>query len=614
MPANSALSITSIDFDNIKTNLKTFLSSQGQLKDYDFESSTMSVLLDVLSYNTYYQSIYTNMVANEMFLDSAQLRNNIVSRAKMLGYTPRSAQGASATIQLNVTPSTSVDSLTVAKNTSFTSTIDGTDYTFVTPEQSTILNVGGTYSANVVIKEGTPLTHRFTVSTANPVKYIIPNDNVETGSLAVQVQVSSSNTSANVYSQASNITTVDNNSPVYFIHENVDGKYELTFGDGILGNSLQDGNIVIVDYRTVNGAVTNGANTFVSPDTIAGEANFSVTVQGNASGGAAKESDTSIKFNAPKNFASQNRAVTINDYKSIITSENGDVQNVSVWGGEQNDPPQYGKVYIAAKPVTGATLSSARKTQITESLKDRQVQSIEAEFVDPTYLYITPTCQVYYDPKTTTLSAGEILTKVKNQITSFESSTLNNYNTEFLFSAFTKAIDNSDTAITDNSTSVSMQQRINHTIGSGVTYTLLFNNAIFNPHAGHNYVVSSNSFTFNGLTQFYDDDGNGNIRIYYLSSGIRTVTDATAGTVDYQSGKIVLTNFNPTAISGDVLKITAAPASNRIKPVRAQIPLIADTTIKMIRTDTLAVQDQFTGSLTVGDTTLASTALSSVYY
>ena len=614
MPANSALSITSIDFDNIKSNLKTFLASQGELKDYDFEASTMSTLLDVLAYNTYYQSIYTNMVANEMFLDSAQIRNNIVSRAKMLGYTPRSAQGSSATIQLNVTPSTTVDSLTVAKNTSFTSTIDGTDYTFVTPEQTTILNVGGTYSANVVIKEGTPLTHRFTVSTSNPVKYIIPNDNVETGSLAVQVQVSSSNTSANVYSQASNITTVDNNSPVYFLQENVDGKYELTFGDGVLGNSLQDGNIVIVDYRTVNGAVTNGANTFVSPDTIAGESNFSVTVQSNASGGAAKESDTSIKFNAPKSFASQNRAVTINDYKSIITSENGDVQNVSVWGGEQNDPPQYGKVYIAAKPVTGATLSSTRKSQIVESLKDRQVQSIEAEFVDPTYLYIVPTSQVYYDPKTTTLSAGEILTKVKNQIISFESSTLNNYNTEFLFSAFSRAIDNSDTAITDNSTSVAMQQRVNHTVGSGVTYTLLFNNAIFNPHAGHNYVVSSNAFTLNGLTQYYDDDGNGNIRTYYFSSGVRTVTNETAGTVDYKTGKIILTNFNPTAITGDVLKITATPASNRIKPVRAQIPLIADTTIKMIRTDTLAIQDQFSGSLTVGDTTIASTALSSVYY
>lgn len=614
MPANSALSITSIDFDNIKTNLKTFLGSQGELKDYDFESSTMSVLLDVLAYNTYYQSVYTNMVANEMFLDSAQIRNNIVSRAKMLGYTPRSAQGSSATIQLNVTPSTTVDSLTVAKNTSFTSTIDGTDYTFVTPEQTTILNVGGTYSANVVIKEGTPLTHRFTVSTSNPVRYIIPNDNVETGSLAVQVQVSSSNTSANVYSQASNITTVDNNSPVYFLQENVDGKYELTFGDGVLGNALQDGNIVIVDYRTVNGAVTNGANTFVSPDTIAGESNFSVTVQSNASGGAAKESDTSIKFNAPKSFASQNRAVTINDYKSIITSENGDVQNVSVWGGEQNDPPQYGKVYIAAKPVTGASLSSTRKSQIVESLKDRQVQSIEAEFVDPTYLYIVPTSQVYYDPKTTTLSAGQILTKVKNQIISFESSTLNNYNTEFLYSAFTKAIDNSDTAITDNSTSVAMQQRVNHTVGSGVTYTLLFNNAIFNPHAGHNYVVSSNAFTLNGLTQYYDDDGNGNIRTYYFSSGVRTVTNETAGTVDYKTGKIILTNFNPTAITGDVLKITATPASNRIKPVRAQIPLIADTTIKMIRTDTLAIQDTFSGSLTVGDTTIASTALSSVYY
>ena len=291
MAANSAIKVTSIDFDTIKTNLKTYLASQGEFKDYDFEGSSMSVLLDLLSYNTYYQSIYTNMVANEMFLESAQIRNNIVSRAKMLGYTPRSAQGSTATVRLNITPSASPapDSITVAKNTTFTSTIDGTDYTFVTPDQTTINSNNGVFAATVNIKEGTPITHRFTVSTSNPVKYILPNDNIETDSIAVQVQVSSSNTTANVYSKATNITTVDNNSPVYYIQENNDGKYELTFGDGILGNKLKDGNIVIADYRVVTGADTNGANNFISPDTIAGESNFTSTLVTAASGGAAKE-------------------------------------------------------------------------------------------------------------------------------------------------------------------------------------------------------------------------------------------------------------------------------------------------------------------------------------
>ena len=617
MAANSAIKVTSIDFDTIKTNLKTYLASQGEFKDYDFEGSSMSVLLDLMSYNTYYQSIYTNMVANEMFLDSAQIRNNIVSRAKMLGYTPRSAQGSTATVRLNITPSASPtpDSITVAKNTTFTSTIDGTDYTFVTPDQTTINSNNGVFAATVNIKEGTPITHRFTVSTSNPVKYILPNENIETDSIAVQVQVSSSNTTANVYSKATNITTVDNNSPVYYIQENNDGKYELTFGDGILGNKLKDGNIVIADYRVVTGADTNGANNFISPDTIAGESNFTATLVTSASGGAAKETDESIKFNAPKNLQAQNRAVTTNDYKTIILAENGDVQNVSVWGGEQNDPPIYGKVFIAGKPVTGDTISSTRKTEIINSLVDRQVQSIEAEMVDPTYLYIVPTIQAYFDPARTILSSGELLTKIKNSVINFETRTLNNFKTTFLYSQLVRSIDNTDDSITDNATKIQIMMKVNHSIGSATTYTLLFNNAFSLPHEGHLGTISSNAFTLDGQTQYFDDDGLGNLRTYYFSgTGSKVVTNPTAGTVDYESGRIQLLSFNPTAISGDVLKIKGVPNSTRVIPIRAQIPLIADTSITMIRSDTLATQDSFTGSLTVGDTTISSTALSSVYY
>lgn len=328
----------------------------------------------------------------------------------------------------------------------------------------------------------------------------------------------------------------------------------------------------------------------------------------------------SIKFNAPKNFQAQNRAVTTNDYKNIILSENPDVQNLSVWGGEQNEPPVYGRVYMAAKPVTGNTLSSARKTQIVESLKSRQVQSIETEMVDPTYLYVKPTIDVHYDSERTILSSGEILTKVKNKIIGFETASLNDFKTEFLYSRFLRAIDDADDAITNNSTSVEMQQRVNHTIGSAITYTLNFNNAIFNPHAGHSYAVSSNAFTFNGLTQYFDDDGNGNIRRYYIAAGsTRTYTDSGVGTVNYLTGQVKLTNFNPTAIDGDILKINAVPASREIIPVRAQIILISDVKITMIEdrghvNGGNLVKEIFTGNLTTGDETLASTALSTVYY
>lgn len=615
MPANNALQVTDIDFDTIRSNLKTFLSSQSTFQDYDFDGSGMSVILDLLAYNTYQQSIYTNMIANEMFLDSALLRSSVVSRAKMLGYTPRSARGASATIQVNITPTDSPDSITVAKNTEFTSSIDGIEYKFVVPNQQSIVGVSGTYSANLVIIEGEPVTQRFTVNSNNPVRYILDNENVDTSSLSVAVQVSSGDSTSNTYTQATNITNVDSNSPVYFLKENEDAYYELEFGDGVLGNSLQDGNIIVAQYRVVNGDSPNGATTFTSPATIGGYSDFTVTTQSNAAGGAGAESINSIKFNAPKNFSAQNRAITANDYKNIILAENGDIQNVSVWGGEENDPPVYGKVYVAAKPVTGTVLSATRKAAVVASLTNRQVQSIETEIVDPTYLYIVPQVQAFYDDTQTTQTPGEIVTKIKNKITSFETTNLNNFQREFRSSRFVRTIDDADTSITNSSSEFKMQFRINHTIGTAVTYTIKFNNRIFHPHNGHIYAISSNSFVLNGLTQYFDDDGFGNVRTYYLSDATtRVVTNATAGTVNYTTGEVILLNFNPTTISGSVLKINAVPYSTEIIPVRAQIPLIADTTISLINDNTKLVVDTFSGNLTVGDTTLAESALNTVYY
>lgn len=615
MPANNALKVTEIDFDTIKTNLKTFLSSQEQFKDYDFEGSSLAIIVDLLAYNTYYQSIYTNMVANEMFLDSAILRPSVVSHAKALGYTPRSARGASATLQVTITPDDSPDSITVAKDTQFTASIDGNDYKFVVPEQQSIVGVDGVFSANVIIKQGEPVTDRFTVSSVNPVRYELDNENVDTTSLTVRVQESVSNTSSNTYSLATNLTTIGNNSPVYFLEENENSYYELKFGDGILGNALRDGNIIIAEYRVADGSVVNGADTFTSPSTIGGYSNFSITTQAAAAGGAEPESINSIKFNAPKSFQAQNRAITLNDYRNIILAENGDIQNISVWGGEQNDPPVFGKVFIAVKPLTGQTLSATRKAEVVASLVDRQVQSIEAEIVDPTYLYIRPDIQAFYDDTKTTLTPGEIITKIKNNVVGFEQTELNNFQRDFRSSRFIRRVDDADDSITNSTAEFFMQSRINHQVGSAVTYTIKFNNPIFHPHDGHIYALSSSSFVLNGLTQFFDDDGFGNVRTYYLSDSVtRVVTNANAGTIDYLTGDVIILNFNPTSVTGDVLKINVKPASTEIIPVRAQIPLIADTSILLINDNTKEVVDRFTGDITLGDETLAETALSTVYY
>jgi len=604
MAANSAINVTSLNFDNIKESMKTYIASKPEFTDYNFEGSTISMLLDLLAYNTYQNAFYTSMVGNEMFLDSALLRDSVVSRAKMLNYVPRSARGASTTLTVEITPTGAPDSVTVAKDSEFSATIDGEAYKFVTPQAYSFSSTDN-YSGTITITEGRPVTHRFTVNTNSPVRYILPNENVDTTSITVDVQTSSSDASSVRYNLASDITEVQANSAVYFLQEVEDSQYEITFGDDVIGQAPVDGNIVIANYRICNGTDGNGISSFTSPSTLGGSSTFTTLVDAATSGGANNETIESIKFNAPKNYETQNRAVLAEDYKRLILRDNGDVQSISVWGGEENNPPIYGKVYISIKPTIGNTISSQRKTEITTELKKYNVLSIDPEFVDATFLYIRPTVEVRYDSKTTTLTGPQVQTKVLNAITNFESTKLGTFdNKTFRYSQFVKAIDAADSSIVSNLTTIQIEKRFVPSLTNSTTYNVSFSNALHNPHAGHRYAISSSAFTYRGNTSYFDDDGNGNLRIYYIAgSNTRVYTNETAGVVNYRTGLVTINSFLPSAFVGSSLSIFADSADDDVNAIRNQILLIAGANVTLIDDATTLVAATTVTATTSGVTT-----------
>ena len=352
MSANTYLNITEVDFADIKSNLKTYLQSQTQFNDYDFEGSNMSVLLDVLSYNTHYNAFYTNMLANEMFLDTAQQRDSVVSRAKELVLYHTFCKSASANVTITFTGvSNAISEFALPKNTTFTTSINNRTFTFVTPETNIIKNISNAFSKAITITEGTPVTQEFTVNDASPVKYIIPNENVDTRSIRVTVKESSSSSANTIYTQATNIREVNNQSAVYYLQETHDKQYEILFGTGSLGKPVVNGNVIQIEYRVCHGTQTN-ANTF-SIDSLSVTPSYtstSLSVNSVARGGVEIESIDSIKFNAPRNYKIQNRAVVAKDFERIILNENTNLSSVIAFGGEEAVPAVHEKVYIAIKP------------------------------------------------------------------------------------------------------------------------------------------------------------------------------------------------------------------------------------------------------------------------
>ena len=476
--ANTNVQITDLDFDTIKNNLKTFLKSQDTLKDYNYEGSALAVLLDLLSYNTQYNAYYLNMVANEMFLDSAIQRDSVISQAKILNYTPRSAVAPTATITLTVNQVTSA-SLTLPKYATFLSeAIDGINYAFVTPESHTVnvVNNVATFS-NINIKQGVSSGISYTVnSTQNPsYTFKIPDVNVDTSTLQVTIQQSSTNTSIQTFTRATDVLNLDETSPVYFLQEGLGGHYEVYFGNGLIGKKLTDGNIVQLSYLTTSGTSAYGANSFVIMAPVGGFSNTSITPITSATAGSTKESINSIKFQAPKSYAAQGRAVTKEDYITAMQQNNLGItfDAVNVWGGQENDPPVYGQVFISAKPNGGYTFTDVQKQKLLDLvIKPISVMTVQPTFVDPDYTYIQITANVLYDPKKTTLSSGQLQASIKNAISSYSVQSLNTFNSTFSVTDFNDIVKNVDSSIIANEINIQVQKKIYPNLTIPSTYTL----------------------------------------------------------------------------------------------------------------------------------------------
>ena len=582
--AQHKLQVSELDFDKIKANLKTFLQSQTQFQDYDFEGSGLSILLDVLSYNTHYLSYIANMSTNEMYLDSADIRKNIVSLAKMLGYTPTSPRTPRAQIDVVVNNATG-SSVTMQKGTVFTTTVDKIDYQYVTNADTTITPENGVYKFNnITLYEGTLVTFKYTVdANDSDQKFVIPSSFADTSTLKVTVQNSNTDTTQSVYSLAGGYNSVSSDSKVYFIQEGSNNKYEVYFGDGVTGKNLEDGNVVILEYIVTNTVSSNGASKFSLSGNIGGFTNVTITTDSNSQGGAIAETNESIKFNAPLQYAAQDRAVTATDYETLVKSIYPNANSVSAWGGEDDETPQYGVVNISIKAKSGTVLSDTSKADIVTQLKPYNVASVRPVIKDPETTSVLIVSNVKYDAKSTAKTAATLKADIIDKLTTYNASTLQKFDAVFRYSKVTGLIDGADDSILSNITTVKIRKDFQPLISTSAKYNIYFRNALYNPHSGHmasaGGILTSSGFRIDGNTNecFFDDDGAGNVRLYYLSGGVKTYLNSTQGTVDYSTGAITLNSMNIVSISNidgaasTVIQLTVVPSSNDVVPVRDQI-------------------------------------------
>jgi len=578
--ASNKLVVSDFDFDNIKANLKTFLQNQPEFSDYNFEGSGFAVLLDTLAYNTHYLGYNANMFVNESYLDSADIRKNIVALAKAIGYTPSSAKAPVSVVDILVN-NASGSSVLMNKGTTFTTSIDGTGYNFITNEDITIVPSNGVYRfSDVNLYEGTLTTFRYTVdSTDVDQKFLIQNVNADTSTLKVTIQDSVSDSTLTTYSLATGLRGINDESKIYFLQETDSGKFEVYFGDGIVGKKLDDGNIVILEYIVTNKTEANDASTFQLGSTVGGFTNVTVTTKSNAQGGAEAETENSIRFNAPLQYTSQDRAVTTTDYESIVRTLYPNALSISVWGGEDDETPVYGVVKISIKAASGSTLTQATKNSIVKGLIPYNVASVRPEIIDPEVTSIVLTSTAKFDKKGTNKSAATLKSEIIDAITNYNITTLQKFDGVFRFSKLTGIIDDVDTNILSNITSINMRKNFTPTINSSTKYDIYFRNAIYNPHIGHMSLISSTGFKVSGSDNemFLDEDSSGNIRRYYLQSGVKTYVNNTQGTINYATGQVTLNSLNISSISNirnatsTVIEITAKPNSNDIVPVRNQV-------------------------------------------
>jgi len=609
------LNVTELDFADIKQNLKNFLKQQSEFNDYDFDGSGLNVLLDVLAYNTHYNALNAHYSLNESFLDSAQIRGNVVTRAKLLGYTPRSVLSPRAQVDLVVNVAAEVGTkptiLELTRGTKLNTVVSGEEFQYVVldTQQATLSAVtANTYQFNdVSISEGSirELKYRVDNDIENQ-KFQLTDYDADTSTLRVRVQSNEESSSFDIYTKFETLKNVTSTSKVYYLQENPSGYYEIYFGDGVTGFKPTNNNIVTIDYVTTQGKESNGANSFSMVDNIGGFSNITVTLDTAATGGVDAETTESIRFNAPLTFISQNRAVTADDYSAIIKKEFSNIDSISTWGGEDNDPPDYGKVYIAIKPLLAEQLTTAEKTDITGAiLKGKNVVSITPEIVNTNYTYLELDANFKYNPNLTDRSSVELQSVVRDTITDYNFNNLNKFDGVFRHSQLTKAIDNSDPSILNTIVRPRMFKNITPSNNSDNNFSLSFVAPFYQSGNSTAFILKSSAFKINTVDHFFGDEPisgstNRKVIIYKVVNSINVTVVADAGLIDVLKGTVTLNNFRPDATTA--IKITVLPNSLDLAPKRDQLISIDNNSVVITpEIDTIAVAGS-AGSITYNTT------------
>lgn len=573
--------VTELDFDQIKLNLKNYLQSQDEFRDHDFDGSGLSILLDVLAYNTHYNAVVAHFALNEAFLDSAQIRGNVVTRAKLLGYTPRSVVAPRSVINLVVDTTAEIgtipNTLTLERGTKLTTIVDGEEYQYVVLNTQTALIQSGIFTFdNVTIAEGEYKQIKYRVdSKIDNQKFQISDKDGDTSTLRVRIQENQESTSFDIYSPFESLLNVDSESQVYFLQENANEYFEIYFGDGITGKKPVNDNIVTLDYIYTLGSESNGANTFSMVDDIGGFSNVTISTLQASSGGVERETAESIRYNAPLTFVSQNRAVTSDDYRAIIQKEFFNIDSISCWGGEDNDPPDYGKVYVSVKPLINSVLTQDEKDQITGNiLKNKNVVSITPVIVDPNYTYLELDVFFKYNPNLTDRTAVELNSVVRDTISDYNFNNLNKFDGVFRHSQLLRAIDNADPSIQNSTVRPYMFMNITPRNNIDNNFELNFTSPIFQSGESETYILNSTAFVINGVNHYFGDipiDGSSNrkVIVYRVINGENVIVINDAGLITPDQGKVVLNNFRPDTT--DDIRITVIPDSLDLAPKRNQL-------------------------------------------
>lgn len=576
MAANSSIALTQLDFDSNKSALKTYLKEQDLFKDYDFEDSNLSVLLDILSYNTYLNAFYLNMIGNEMFLDSASLRDSVVSHAKELNYVPRSFTSALAKVDITViSTDETLKSIVIPRGTSLLSRVGDKTYTFTTDDVVTVSSSNGTFVAtDVEIYEGIFLSDTYAVDYENPLQFKISNKRVDISSVAVTV-IEDNGATQLEYKSASSLFGHDETSKIFFVQPSSRDTYEVVFGDGVIGRKPKNNSIVVIEYRVSSGELPNGAAKFIFTGKIDGQSNITVRTIMPATGGAVAETLESIKYNAPRAFTTQERAVTAEDYENLLKINFPEINAVAAYGGEEADPPQYGKVFVSIDLNDVDGLPDIKKNEYYKFLRSRSSIAMEPIFVSPEYTYVHVDSTVKYNINITNKNPADIKTSVVTSILNFSREKLNNFNRTLRYSRLVKAIDDADDSIISNETDVLLVKYITPTLNVPQDINIDFKTSIdippkFDEHSVVNtFGISlfSSKFTFAGQTNCnLEDDGSGKVLVV-STRGDAHEEIAEVGTVDYETGKIKLSGFIISDFAESALRIFASPKTKDVTAI-----------------------------------------------